>query len=188
LAEVLISEVAQATILTAAQGAHPNEAGGILVGVRAANRPWITHAIEIGSVSVGTTHYVLPARLTTPLVRCIRRFDKRLGYLGEWHVHPADVSPSETDKQTIRLIAEKWPEPILLVARLPPLGYLLEARIFKRSRLVAMEIIHTGALESTDYSASDPSPNVPPGFNSTHGLPPPGNGLTYGRALRDDSP
>jgi integrative and conjugative element protein (TIGR02256 family) len=169
LAEVLISEVAQATILTAAQGAHPNEAGGILVGVRAANRPWITHAIEIGSGSVGTTHYVLPAGVTRPLVRCIRRVDKRLGYLGEWHIHPADVGPSETDKQTMRVVAEKWPDPILLIARHTSVGHLLEARIFKRSRLAAMEIIRTGALGSTGCSKSDSPLRVPSGFNSTVG-------------------
>ncbi len=132
--------------MAAALGAHPNEAGGILVGVRAADRPWITHALEIPGASAGATHYVLPGGVTRPLVRRVRRVDKRLGYLGEWHVHPANVGPSGTDRDTLRSISEKSPESILVIARHASCGYLLEARILRKSRLVALNIVQTGAL------------------------------------------
>ena len=154
MAEILISEIAQATILAAALGAHPNEAGGILVGVRAADRPWVTYALEIPGATVGVTHYVLPGGITKPIVRCVRRVDKRLGYLGEWHVHPADIGPSRTDRHTLRTIAGKSPEPILVIARHASRGYLLEARILEKSRLVPLVIVQTGALPSVDEKAS----------------------------------
>lgn len=146
MAEVLISEIAQATILAAARGAHPNEAGGILVGVFAAERPWITHALEIPGASVGAAHYLLPGGVTRPIVRCVRRVDTRLGYLGEWHVHPADIGPSGTDRETLRSIALKSREPILVIARLWSTGYRLDARILRRGRLIPLMIVQAGAL------------------------------------------
>jgi integrative and conjugative element protein (TIGR02256 family) len=156
MAEILISDIAQATILAAAQGAHPNEAGGILVGVRGADRPWITHALEIPASTVGASHYVLPAGVTRPLVRCVRRVDKRLGYLGEWHVHPADGGPSETDRRTLRIIARKSHEPILVIARRASGTYLVDAWIRARLRLVSLKIVRTGALPTVVDEADTP--------------------------------
>jgi proteasome lid subunit RPN8/RPN11 len=154
MAEILISESAQATILAAAQSAYPNEAGGILVGVRGADRPWITHALEIPGATAGASHYVLPAGVTRPLVRCVRRVDPRLGYMGEWHVHPADAGPSETDRSTLRRIAGKSHRPILVIARRAPDSYLLDAWVRERLRLLAANIIRTGSLPSSDDAAA----------------------------------
>ena len=46
--------------------------------------------------------------------------DPRLGYIGDWHSHPADVPPSRTDLASLRLISylhPRLPNPTLLVLR-----------------------------------------------------------------------
>jgi hypothetical protein len=39
--------------------------------------------------------------VTPLLVDEERRLDRRVGYLGDWHSHPADAPPSPTDKATL---------------------------------------------------------------------------------------
>src|SRR5438046_7342933 len=95
---VLVAESAEAFMRTAAARAYPHETGGILLGVWAERRPWVTHAREIGSPDRGPTHYVLPAGKTRALVEQMQHLDARLGYLGDWHTHPAEAAASPVDR------------------------------------------------------------------------------------------
>jgi integrative and conjugative element protein (TIGR02256 family) len=114
-----VAESASATLRRLARRAHPNETGGILLGVRNADRPWITQAVEIASTDRGRSHYRLPAGTTRAAVARAREGDPRVGYLGEWHSHPADVGPSPTDRATMRRLALRHPRTslVLIVVR-----------------------------------------------------------------------
>jgi proteasome lid subunit RPN8/RPN11 len=128
---VLISETAQATMTAAALAAHPNETGGILVGVYQAGRPWLVNAIEVGTTDRGRHHYKIPRGATQSAVLAARQADRRLGYLGDWHSHPADVGPSPTDLATLGLISIKHPRipnPTLVIVRNTIHGYVIDAR------------------------------------------------------------
>ncbi len=128
---LLVSETAQTTMIVAAGHAHPLETGGILVGVYADGRPWVTSAIEIASTDRGRHHYRIPSGATTPAVHDARRSDPRLGYLGDWHSHPCDVGPSATDLASLLLVSVRHPRhanPSLVVVRNTADGYTLDAR------------------------------------------------------------
>lgn len=112
---ILLAESASATLRRFARGAHPNETGGILLGVRTAGRPWITQAVEIPSTDRGRSHYRMPAGTTTAAVARAREGDPRLGYLGEWHSHPSDVGPSPTDRATMRWLALRHPRTVFVL-------------------------------------------------------------------------
>jgi proteasome lid subunit RPN8/RPN11 len=117
---LLLAESAFDQMRRAASLAHPLETGGILVGVHADLQPWATMAIELRTSSRGRTHYRLPGGATQPAVMRARAIDQRLGYVGDWHSHPADVAPSRTDLATLRLISylrPRLPNPTLLVLR-----------------------------------------------------------------------
>lgn len=144
---VLISELAESCIVEAAVGAHPTEVGGILVGVMAGLSPWIAHALVIPPETPQPNHYLIPAGVTQPLVDCVRRVDRRLGYLGDWHVHPADVGPSRTDLKTMRRIARVTPAPILVVARKTTFGYDLSVVQWRSVGPAPRRLVRTGALE-----------------------------------------
>jgi hypothetical protein len=157
---VWIAEEAAATITRAAAVARPNETGGVLVGVHThGSRPWVTHAAELRSPKATGTFYEVPIGARRKAVTRLRRRDPRLGYLGEWHVHPADLAPSSVDTETIaRLAADPdagCDRPLLLVARRTPTGYLLDARQLSRRTLQELQIIATGPIEATDAAPSE---------------------------------
>lgn len=147
--EILVGELAAAAMIDVARVAHPLEAGGILVGVHSDRTPWVTHALQIPSSDTGPAHYVVPAGITRWLVRCARQMDPRIGYLGEWHVHPADVGPSSTDVRTMRGVAKAQEEshPMLIVVRRKSLDHYLDARQLFWGRLRKLEIVLCGGLE-----------------------------------------
>jgi integrative and conjugative element protein (TIGR02256 family) len=118
--ELLIAESAIDQLRRAASLSHPLETGGILVGVHANQQPWATMAIELPAASRGRTRYHLAGGATQPAVLRTREIDPRLGYIGDWHSHPADVPPSRTDLASLRLISylrSRLPNPTLLVLR-----------------------------------------------------------------------
>jgi proteasome lid subunit RPN8/RPN11 len=151
-----MSENARLELEAAAVVGHPNEAGGILVGVHTAgSRPWIVHAVEIPSKNSGGTHYVVPDHHRRDIVDRLRRqYDLRLGYLGEWHSHPFDIGPSETDLASIRAIADDpnagCARPVLLIARRAAGGYVLDALQLNRRSIRPLDLIAAGPLPHAD--------------------------------------
>lgn len=146
---LVLSESAQAAMIGAATKAHPDETGGILVGVYVDNQPWVTRAIEIPSPHRGRHHYKIPAGATQPAVHHARREDIRLGYLGDWHTHPADVGPSPTDLATLAIFSvqhPRTPNPTLVVARNTTDGYTLDTRRILSARPRPCEVRLAGDL------------------------------------------
>jgi hypothetical protein len=149
-------EEARRELERAASASHPNETGGILVGVHTGGaRPWIVHAVEIPSSNSGSAHYVVPPGRRRKAVEGLRKqHDPRLGYLGEWHSHPLNVGPSPTDLDSIRQIASDrsagCARPVLLVARRSGDAYLLDALQVDRHSLRLLTLIAAGPLPSTD--------------------------------------
>lgn len=108
---------------TYAQEAHPNEAGGVLIGVFGDGRPWVSRVIRIiPAHRPWPDRFVIPPGLTPAIVAEQRNRDCRLGYLGDWHTHPADVAASGTDRASlIRVAADPQAgvvHPLLVVVRL----------------------------------------------------------------------
>jgi JAB domain-containing protein similar to deubiquitination enzymes len=125
-----IAEEAKVLLIRASVGSHPLETGGILAGVLVNGRPWVTHAKEIPSQTPNHTTYVLPAGETSNAIEVLRRSDSRVGYLGDWHSHPADVGASQLDLRTLKLSAINGDvrAPLLVIVRRQTAeGYVIEA-------------------------------------------------------------
>lgn len=148
---VLLAESAARLIRETAVRAHPRETGGILVGVWADGRPWVTYACEVESRESGPAHYVLPAGATRGLVEQLHRADPRLGYLGDWHTHPMDAPASGVDRQTLRTLTgtvdSGGGETVLLVARRRLREYVIDAHLADRCGVRPASIVRTGDLE-----------------------------------------
>jgi proteasome lid subunit RPN8/RPN11 len=149
-----ITEAAQTAMVAAASHAHPDETGGILVGVYLEEEiPWVTLAIEIPTTDRGRAHYRIPAGATQPAVLGARVRDSRLGYLGDWHSHPGDFGPSYTDLATLALISIKKPlqlNPTQIIVRRTESGYELDARRFVALTARKCNIVLTGPLPCAD--------------------------------------
>ena len=170
-----ITESANTTMTTAAAQAHPDETGGILIGVYVDGHPWVINAIEIPTTDRGRSHYRIPAGTDHPAVLKARTSDHRLGYLGDWHSHPHDVSPSRTDLTSLARISMRrplHPNPTQIVVRRTDHGYVLDARRIDTLVPRVCTVTLTGGLpgptprtDHGDPAANDPQPPTtdPPG-------------------------
>jgi proteasome lid subunit RPN8/RPN11 len=150
---VWVSDAAREEMIEAAAATHPSETGGVLAGVvlgrgLGAGRPWVTHAVEVRSRKSGPGHYELPAGARERVVTRLRRRDPRLGYLGDWHSHPADLDPSRTDADSMASasVTGDCRRPLLLVVRRSPDGYEIDARQWTGAALRRLQVRGSGPL------------------------------------------
>lgn len=149
LGELYVSEDALAAMIDEARRLHPNEAGGVLVGVSVSGRPWVTHAVPIPSAVRSNRGYELPDNAGPAAVDQLRRCDRRLGYLGDWHSHPEDIAASPEDVDSLRRIiarAGAGPRPVLAVVRHSTTHHSVDFLVVDRSRARSMRTVRTGAL------------------------------------------
>lgn len=150
---VWVSDGAREIMIEAAAAAHPSETGGVLVGVvlargPGAGRPWVTHAVQVPSRKSGPGYYELPAGARERAVKRLRMNDPRLGYLGDWHSHPADIDPSSTDAHSMASVSVTGDcaRPLLLVVRRNGEGYRIDSRQWTGATLRQLQIRSSGPL------------------------------------------
>lgn len=144
---VYMSESVLEQLKISAARSHPLETGGILIGVKAGDSPWVTDVRTFDSPGRGPAQFILPRGVTQRAVRDARRADARLGYLGDWHSHPADVPASRTDLLTTRTTALAMRRSVLLlVARHRGRKYALDLSMARGTRIVPCRMIPTGDL------------------------------------------
>lgn len=165
---VWVGEQARAEIVKAAAEAHPDETGGVLVGVlghlhSGRGRPWVTHAVQVAPLRSGRTHYELPAQARERVVTRLRRHDARLGYLGDWHSHPVNVDPSGTDASSIESISitGDCERPLLFVVRRMNGTYEIDARQWTGASLRRLQVVDAGPLPPASVAAAHRRPRPP---------------------------
>ena len=147
---IWLSEEVEHVVVRAAHEHHPVEIGGVLVGVSVRRRPWATAAAVVPSRCQTPTYYTLPQGARHVAVEAARKHDRRIGYVGDWHAHPADIGPSETDLATMRRLAADvdagCPRPVLLIARRVGHEYRLDVWQFTGHTLRPLRVLAAGAL------------------------------------------
>jgi hypothetical protein len=94
-------EDALVAVRALSQSAAPYETGGLIVSVATDASVWITAFVEVEVSERHLARFVIPAGATHPVIDRLRANDARIGYLGDWHSHPADVGPSGRDVSTL---------------------------------------------------------------------------------------
>jgi proteasome lid subunit RPN8/RPN11 len=159
-----LTEAARDLIVEAAAVAHPKETGGVLLGVLAHGRPWITTAVEVPHAGATDVYYELADGAAPAIVDAMTLLDRRLGYLGEWHSHPADVGPSDLDARSMRVIAADATagcgRPVLIIARRGGATYELDARQLQHRRLRNLRLIDAGPLPAIGTKTAPTQPTA----------------------------
>ena len=94
------------------------EHGGILVGFRDGIDLCVEDILEVADSTAGRTSYL---RRERPARKALQRYLERnnpedqVGYVGEWHTHPAPIPPSHVDEQTMRTMARRNRRQVALV-------------------------------------------------------------------------
>lgn len=136
----------------AAMALHPNETGGILIGLLDdAGVPCITEVVELRPTKPSPHRFQVAEGQTTVAVDAARTRDPRVGYLGEWHSHPSDQPASPTDSATMAKLAAHpdTGNPVLFVLR--PTGadqITIDAHVSVDGGLLPAPLVEVGPIES----------------------------------------
>lgn len=162
---------AHETIATEAAKRLPLETGGILLGYREMDNVVITHALVVDGGGATKDRYVRDdVRANNRLAEFLsdRAEDDPIGYVGEWHSHPAPSGPSTIDRNALRAAAKAADGPVALVIFTPGDTGAYFGLIARRQRL--------GRVVTRDANVTLPAPR----FGALGPLP---NG-----AVRGDGP
>lgn len=113
-----VALTANADLRAAVRAALPNETGGILLGWRTASGLFVGQAAEVPDPDATTHRYernFASAKEMLQAALANQPSDSLLGYVGEWHSHPAPVAASNADLRWIRHLARDLGGPIALV-------------------------------------------------------------------------
>lgn len=133
-----VREKAYETITSETAKRLPVEAGGILLGYREGSTVVVTHALAVDSRAATTDRYVRDDGLANALLTeflAPRATDDPIGYIGEWHSHPAPSGPSPIDVAAVRATAKVSDGPIALLVHAPGKAGGLVGLIARRRRL-----------------------------------------------------
>lgn len=144
--EVRLHQTAIDGALRLASQSLPAETGGILIGWRTAEAVHVTRMLQVPDHEATAASYqrnhevaeaVLQQELASPHV------DPALGYVGEWHSHPAPLSASAQDRREIASISRLAGGAVamLLLARDAEAGWSIEA-ITALSRKVEPAVVN----------------------------------------------
>ncbi|WP_127817670.1 SAVED domain-containing protein [Microbacterium sp. CPCC 204701] len=140
----------------------PFETGGILLGYREIDNVVITHALVVDGGGATKDRYVRDdIRANERLAEFLsdRAEDDPIGYVGEWHSHPAPSGPSTIDRNAMRAAAKAADGPVALLVCTPGDTGTYFGLIARRQRL--------GRVVTRDASVTVP----PPRFGQLGPLP-----------------
>jgi integrative and conjugative element protein (TIGR02256 family) len=123
-AGILVTSMALRGADDAARAALPDETGGILLGFHTPDLIVVTRILLVPDPH-SSRHSYLRHRLRAQAQMAANHTDlpSIVGYVGEWHTHPADLGPSRTDARTLGATARLAASPVaLIVLAYPPTG------------------------------------------------------------------
>jgi integrative and conjugative element protein (TIGR02256 family) len=119
---IALRKYAHDTIASETAKHLPRETGGILLGYREGADVVVTHALVVDGPGASARRYVRDDVRANQLLNeflAQRAADDPLGYVGEWHSHPAPSGPSPTDIAALRTTAKASSDPIALLVHAP---------------------------------------------------------------------
>ncbi|UXA13660.1 SAVED domain-containing protein [Mycobacterium sp. SMC-8] len=127
------------TLITSETAKHlPLETGGVLLGYREDADIIVTHALVVDGKLPSVNRYVRDDVKANELLGAFREGradDDPIGYIGEWHSHPASSGPSPTDVHAIRATAKSSDAAIALLVHIPSSSQAFSGIVAARGRL-----------------------------------------------------
>jgi integrative and conjugative element protein (TIGR02256 family) len=152
-----VSADAHETIASETAKRLPLETGGILLGYREVENVVITHALVVDGGGATKHRYVRDdVRANKRLAEFLsdRAEDDPVGYVGEWHSHPALSGPSTIDRNAMRAAAKAAGRPVALLVFTPGDTGAYFGLIARRQRL--------GRVVTRDANVTLPAPRFGP--------------------------
>ena len=102
-----------------ARRSEPKETGGLLIGWIDARTIVVRHVLEVPDRDATHTNWTRSEkRANEALTRFLAEAEHPwLGYVGDWHAHPAPVGPSQTHKRSLKKDSRTVTQPLALIVR-----------------------------------------------------------------------
>jgi integrative and conjugative element protein (TIGR02256 family) len=138
---IQIRPAAAAKMHSIASNAMPRETGGLLLGWWNGHNVVIEDSTEVVDLKATSSSWVrheheAQERLDTALAESSA---SPIGYVGDWHSHPAVQGASTTDLASLRQASVQYKHPLVLAVRLP--NNTLEFHAAKGGKLFRMQLI-----------------------------------------------
>jgi integrative and conjugative element protein (TIGR02256 family) len=135
---VRVHDAAVAVIQEAAERAAPTETGGILLGWWEDGMIMIDGAVEVVDQSATGTSWTRRQTEAQHLLDSAtsNSDNTNLGYVGDWHCHPALVGASSTDLHSLARSSAQYEKPLALIVRLSD----ATVRVYAADRGKLMEV------------------------------------------------
>lgn len=104
-------------VADSAAESHPRETGGLLLGWWEVGRVMVRHAIEVPDPDATTTSWSRDEPRAQAFLDAAldEHHHPWLGYVGDWHSHPAPCGASRQDVTSIRRASKQYLEPLVLL-------------------------------------------------------------------------
>lgn len=112
---VAMNELVSLKMYKYSQSKHPVETGGLLLGWWNGDDIIVVDLIEVPDESASHTSWVRrEAKSQSALDKTLKNAPNNLGYVGDWHTHPATIRVSNTDLSSLCRSSRQYDKPIAL--------------------------------------------------------------------------
>ena len=99
-----------------AKAGQDHETGGLLLGYRADRAIMVVEVVEVRDADAAHGSYTRrQAVAQAALDMAVDGRNQLVGYVGDWHSHPAPVPPSKVDRHAIRRVSRQYDQPVALL-------------------------------------------------------------------------
>jgi integrative and conjugative element protein (TIGR02256 family) len=122
------------TISSAAAAAQPCETGGLLLGWWDDGRVVVRYAVEVADPNATTNSWSRDEHPAQDALDAALADHEHpwLGYVGDWHSHPAACGPSRQDMTSIQRASSEYKQPLVLLVH--RVDGVIEAIVAERGR------------------------------------------------------
>ena len=113
---ILIASTALESAASSGLTALPHETGGILLGFRTPDLVVVTRTLTVPDPRSSPHSYRRHRRRAqAKMAAAGTKTTPAIGYVGEWHTHPADCPPSRTDIRALAATARLSTAPVAMI-------------------------------------------------------------------------
>jgi integrative and conjugative element protein (TIGR02256 family) len=118
---VVVASSVALFIAERAQQAAPKETGGLLLGWWEDTTVVVGHAVEVSDPDATTRTWSRREQAAQAALESALRDlgHPWLGYVGDWHSHPAIADASPTDERSLRQASSQYTKPLALLVHQP---------------------------------------------------------------------
>lgn len=137
-----------------AQRAHPKETGGLVLGWWDGEIPRVSGIVEVPDPTAGYSQWRRDESAASTVLAIAMKTAKNsdVGYIGDWHSHPANVGPSRADISELKRASRQYSHALIMIV--VRYGGAIDTRLALRGSLTTPQFLERIVRENPGASHS----------------------------------